>query len=36
MYPEKRGKTRAGSIDPRTVLNDKRRDVYLCRCCGLV
>lgn len=28
---ERRGKTRAGSIDLRKAVNDTRRDIYLCR-----
>lgn len=28
---ERRGKTRAGSIDLRKAVNDRRRDIYLCR-----
>lgn len=28
---ERRGKTRAGSIDLRKAVNDGRRDIYLCR-----
>lgn len=28
---ERRGKTRAGSIDLRKAVNDRRKDIYLCR-----